>query len=84
MTMHTLIRSTSARTWVYLGLASLLLLLPGQIVTFSEDQQAFAQTPQRQPAPDLEGGVAWLNTDKALPLAELRGRIVLLDFWTLC
>lgn len=81
--MRTLIRTTSTRTWIYLGLATLLLLVPGQFVTFS-DHQLLAQTQQRQPAPDLEGGVAWLNTDKALPLAELRGRIVLLDFWTLC
>ena len=35
-------------------------------------------------APDLKGGLGWLNTDHPLSLAELKGRIVLLDFWTYC
>lgn len=33
-------------------------------------------------APELTGGRGWLNTDKPLSLAALRGKIVLLDFWT--
>ncbi len=35
-------------------------------------------------APELDGGVAWLNTGKPLTLKDLKGKIVLLDFWTLC
>src|SRR5258708_24004312 len=35
-------------------------------------------------APELEGGIAWLNTGKPLTLNELKGKVVLLDFWTLC
>ena len=33
-------------------------------------------------APELSGGHGWLNTDKPLSLAALRGKVVLLDFWT--
>jgi DNA-binding beta-propeller fold protein YncE/cytochrome oxidase Cu insertion factor (SCO1/SenC/PrrC family) len=35
-------------------------------------------------APEFEGGKGWLNTDRPLKLAELKGKIVLLDFWTYC
>jgi DNA-binding beta-propeller fold protein YncE len=33
-------------------------------------------------APELTGAKNWLNTEKPLTLSELRGKVVLLDFWT--
>ena len=35
-------------------------------------------------APELSGAGGWINTPEPLSLAALRGRIVLLDFWTFC
>ncbi|HEX2476394.1 MAG TPA: thioredoxin-like domain-containing protein, partial [Lacipirellulaceae bacterium] len=39
--------------------------------------------PRRLAAPPLDGG-EWVNTAGPLALADLRGRFVLLDFWTYC
>lgn len=41
-----------------------------------------AQEQVRVRAPELTGGRGWLNTDKPLTLAALKGKVVLLDFWT--
>ncbi len=34
------------------------------------------------PAPDFPSDLDWINTDHPLSLRELRGKLVLLDFWT--
>lgn len=35
-------------------------------------------------APEFPQGLDWLNTDKPIRLQDLRGKIVILDFWTYC
>ncbi len=40
--------------------------------------------PHRAAAPPLTGGVGWFNTSKPVELKQLRGKFVLLDFWTYC
>lgn len=59
----------------------LFLILSGTSPLFSFQMN----TQQPQPkvrAPELTGGKGWLNTDKPLSLAGLKGKMVLLDFWT--
>ncbi|MCO6512581.1 MAG: redoxin domain-containing protein [Aridibacter famidurans] len=42
----------------------------------------FTAERQKVRAPELEGHSGWLNTEEPLSLKGLRGKIVLLDFWT--
>ncbi len=35
-------------------------------------------------APDFPSGAQWFNTDRPISLKALRGKFVLLDFWTYC
>jgi len=40
--------------------------------------------PPRLTAPEFPGGADWLNTAEPLSLATLRGKIVVVEFWTFC
>lgn len=39
---------------------------------------------QKIRAPELPGTLEWFNTDRPIQLAEQRGKVVLLHFWTSC
>ncbi|MHB1426217.1 MAG: thioredoxin-like domain-containing protein [Gemmataceae bacterium] len=92
-------RSRSNASWVIITLVVCLACAAGWFLLArrgganpkAEARQPAAAAPQvpeenrrRVAAPELEGGVAWLNSAGPLRLKDLRGKIVLLDFWTLC
>ncbi len=59
-----------------------ILFLSGTVPLFSFQTDGQMDRQAKVRAPELNGGRSWLNTDKPLSLAALRGKIVLLDFWT--
>ena len=35
-------------------------------------------------APEFPEGLDWINTSRPLSLADARGKLLILDFWTFC
>jgi hypothetical protein len=35
-------------------------------------------------APDFPAGLDWINVARPLHIADLRGRLAIIDFWTFC
>ncbi|MET0623143.1 MAG: thioredoxin family protein, partial [Pyrinomonadaceae bacterium] len=66
--------------------ASCLLLLSAAAGARAQEEKGGGDVSSRREgrvrAPELEGGRGWLNTARPLTLAGLRGKVVLLDFWT--
>ncbi|MEX0676498.1 MAG: thioredoxin-like domain-containing protein [Pirellulales bacterium] len=81
-----LARLLPARRGLVLVLALAVLIVwlgnsPNAAQGGTQDDHPFAQ---RYPAPSLDGGVEWINTAGPIDLEQLRGKFVLLDFWTYC
>jgi|CXWL01.1.fsa_nt_gi cytochrome oxidase Cu insertion factor (SCO1/SenC/PrrC family) len=75
------------RVWI-LGLAAILIIALGALTTRKQPVTTTATTTTPEtalknygPAPELNNTV-WLNTEEPLRLADLRGKVTLIDFWT--
>ncbi len=78
--------SISLKPLFWLAVVATLSLLALSQLHQSKPQESIAM-PVYQPsvnAPEFPEGLEWLNTDRPLRLKDLRGKIVLLDFWTYC
>jgi len=59
------------------------LLAPALRAEVDKEMDAKIRATDRPEAPEFEGASAWINTEgKALKVADLKGKVVLLDFWT--
>src|SRR6267142_2334424 len=63
------------------------LFWPGLSVSRADVQQEKSKMPEYEGkvnAPEFPEGMEWLNTDRPLSIRQLKGKVVLLDFWTYC
>ncbi|MDX6384737.1 MAG: hypothetical protein QOK48_2310, partial [Blastocatellia bacterium] len=67
---------------LFLSLTNSLLTVQSRSLHPPKGSEMSIQERGRVRAPELSGGKGWLNTDKPLSLAGLKGKVVLLDFWT--
>src|SRR5271165_3347790 len=74
-------RISSVKICLVALLWAALALRGGLAVTVNAMDFPYAH---RQKVPPLPQNLIWLNTDGPLELHDLRGKFVLLDFWTYC
>ncbi len=84
-----MLRSRSPFRWNLFAagmLALVVVVLAGGLMARAQEKEEPDASPfaRKMKAPSLDGGVEWVNTAGPIDLKELRGKFVLLDFWTYC
>jgi DNA-binding beta-propeller fold protein YncE len=77
-----ILKTSLHNTRLISAMALLVLLTSFADTNVTKGQNMSAQEKVRVRAPEITGGRGWLNTNKPLSLAALKGKVVLLDFWT--
>lgn len=76
--------------WAICAMVGLFVALASTSGVMAQDSKATEPEvienpfPKRHPSPELDGGVEWLNAAGPISVKDLRGKIVLIDFWTFC
>jgi hypothetical protein len=66
-----------------LGMLAAQMLDPRRGNLAAEDEvETKIRDNSRPEAPELNGATGWINVEKPLTMADLKGKVVLLDFWT--
>jgi len=68
--------------WVVYFILFLITILPTGIGSTGYAESGSKRVVVK--APELIGGTGWLNTDRPVYIKDLKGKIILLDFWTYC
>jgi len=71
----------NARRWWLAAIMVLTIVLP---MVRTASAQPIRNARRQGLAPALTGGIEWLNCDGEINIKDLRGKVVLLDFWTYC
>ncbi|MBC7528853.1 MAG: redoxin domain-containing protein [Chthonomonadaceae bacterium] len=57
---------------------------PAVSLASKQAKEVKADDPNHPAAPEFAAGLDWLNTEKSVSIKDLKGKFVLLDFWTYC